>query len=231
MPTYNIIGDIHGQDSWKRLVDEDCINIFVGDYFDPYQDFTVEELERNFMEIVEYKRKHRKNTVLLYGNHDMDYLPGISERNNRYDEENAFWIQQLFTASEWLFHGVAFAICDGYLVTHAGVTKEWKETYLPGARSIRPANMAKAINSLWKKDKRPFTFDPNSNGFDYSGNDPRHSPLWVRPESLCLDNLYDGTSVKQIVGHTRVKEICEVAGVILVDCLDMTEKSYKVTCP
>ena len=74
MPTYNIIGDIHGQDSWKRLVDEDCINIFVGDYFDPYQDFTVEELERNFMEIVEYKRKHRKNTVLLYGNHVQSYV-------------------------------------------------------------------------------------------------------------------------------------------------------------
>ena len=151
------------------------------------------------MEIVEYKRKHRKNTVLLYSNHDMDYLPGISERNNRYDEENAFWIQ-------WLFHGVTYAIGDGYLVTHAGVTKKWKETHLPGARSIRPADMAKAINSLWKKDKRPFTFEPNSNGFDYSGNDPRHSPLWVRPETLCLNNLYDGTSVKQIVGHTRVKE-------------------------
>lgn len=52
------------------------------------------------MEIVEYKRKHRKNTVLLYGNHDIDYLPGISEYNSRYDKENAYWIQQLFTASK-----------------------------------------------------------------------------------------------------------------------------------
>ena len=38
--------------------------------------------------------------------------------------------------------------------------------------------------------------EPNSNWYDYSGNDPRHSPLWVRPESLCPNNLYDGTSVK-----------------------------------
>jgi hypothetical protein len=89
--------------------------------------------------------------------------------------------------------------------------------------------MAKAINSLWEKDKRPFTFAPNSNGYDHYGDDPHHSPLWVRPESLCLDNLYNGTSVKQIVGHTRVKEICEVAGVIIVDCLDRMEQSYKVT--
>ena len=89
--------------------------------------------------------------------------------------------------------------------------------------------MAKAINSLWEKDKRPFTFAPNSNGYDHYGDDPHHSPLWVRPESLCLDNLYNETSVKQIVGHTRVKEICEVAGVIIVDCLDRMEQSYKVT--
>jgi len=153
MPTHNIIGDIHGRDSWKRLVDEDCINVFVGDYFDPYLDLNIEDLERNFMEIVEYKRKHRKNTVLLYGNHDMDYLPDISEPNSRYDETNAKRIQRLFIDTEALFHGVAYAICDNYLVTHAGVTKEWKETYLPRVRSIRPANMAKAINSLWKKDK------------------------------------------------------------------------------
>jgi hypothetical protein len=45
-----------------------------------------------------------------------------------------------------------------------------------------------------------------------------------------MNNLYDGTSVKQIVGHTRVKEVCEVAGVILVDCLDSVEQSYRVTC-
>ncbi|MBQ5957793.1 MAG: metallophosphoesterase [Bacteroidales bacterium] len=161
MPTFNNIGDIHGQDSWKRLVDEGSINVFVGDYFDPYLDLNIEDLERNFMEVVEYKRKHRKNTVLLYGNHDMDFFPSISERNSRYDEVNAFWIQQLFTASEWLFHGVAYAIGDNYLVTHAGVTKEWKETYLSGTRSIHPANMAKAINSLWKKGKS-------------------HPPHWVR---------------------------------------------------
>ena len=33
---YNIIGDIHGRTSWKELVIEDGINIFVGDYFSPY---------------------------------------------------------------------------------------------------------------------------------------------------------------------------------------------------
>ena len=56
MPTYNIIGDIHGRTSWKDLVDETCINIFVGDYFDPYQPMTIFDLKRNFLAIVEYKK-------------------------------------------------------------------------------------------------------------------------------------------------------------------------------
>ena len=37
MTAYNIIGDIHARVCWKNLVQEDCVNIFVGDYFDPYE--------------------------------------------------------------------------------------------------------------------------------------------------------------------------------------------------
>lgn len=40
---YNIIGDIHGRTCWKDLVREDCVNIFVGDYFDPYDGIQFEE--------------------------------------------------------------------------------------------------------------------------------------------------------------------------------------------
>ena len=35
MATYNIIGDIHGRTCWKELVQDDFVNIFVGDYLDP----------------------------------------------------------------------------------------------------------------------------------------------------------------------------------------------------
>ena len=95
MPTYNIIGDIHGRDAWKRLVDESCINIFVGDYFDPYDNIHFMDLQFNFMEIIEYKKKHPENVVLLYGNHDYEYLPGIFEKSNRFDNKNAQTISWL----------------------------------------------------------------------------------------------------------------------------------------
>ena len=34
--TYNLIGDIHGRNAWRQLVRTDMINIFLGDYLDPY---------------------------------------------------------------------------------------------------------------------------------------------------------------------------------------------------
>lgn len=227
MPSYNIIGDIHGRDAWKRLVDENCINIFVGDYFDPYLDYPFEELERNFLEITEYKKEHKDQVVLLYGNHDMSYFPDTRDYTNRYDFVNAKRIRDLLDTTKELFHGVAYAIGDEYLVTHAGVTCLWKEKYLPDVDDINPTNMAEAINDLWNKTKTPFTFMPNhQDAMDHNGEDPHQSPLWVRPEALCSNNLYHDTNVKQIIGHTKVKIIKEVAGIIMVDCLDRVEQSF-----
>lgn len=231
MATYNIIGDIHGRDAWKRLVDEDCINIFVGDYFDPYDKIHFMDLQYNFMEIIEFKKKHPEKVVLLYGNHDYEYLPGVFEESNRFDNKNAQTISWLLMKTIDLFEGVAYAIGEDYLVSHAGITRDWKDTYLSKVDDIKPSRIAAAINDLWNKDKKSFSFSTNCYGNDWYGEDPRHSPIWVRPESLCLHNLYRGTDIKQIVGHTKVKEIAEVAGVILVDCLETVEQSYKVRWP
>lgn len=230
MKKYNIIGDIHGRESWRRLVDEDSINVFVGDYFDPYDEIPFIYLQYNFMEIIEFKKKHPDNVVLLYGNHDFEYLPGIYEKSNRYDSLNAQTISWLLMKTIDLFEGVAYAIGEDYLVTHAGVTSDWKNTYLPHVADIKPSNMALTINDLWSKDKNPFSFNANCFENDFCGENPHHSPIWVRPESLCLHNLYKGSSVIQIVGHTKTKEIAEVAGVVMVDCLDSVEQSYKVEC-
>ena len=231
MAFYNIIGDIHGRDAWKRLVDEDCINIFVGDYFDPYDKIHFMDLQYNFTEIIEYKKKHPENVVILYGNHDYEYLPGIFEKSNRFDNKNAQNISWLLMKTIDLFEGVAYAIGESYLVSHAGITRDWKNAYLPDVVDNKPSSIAAAINDLWNKDKKSFSFSANCYGMDCYGEDPHHSPIWVRPESLCLHNLYRGTSVIQIVGHTKMKEIAEVAGVVFVDCLDTVEQSYKVAYP
>lgn len=228
MPTYNIIGDIHGRRSWKALVDEDCINVFVGDYFDPYEWIPLPDLCDNFEEIIALKQRIPDKVVLLYGNHDYAYLPKVHERNSRYDGQNAKAIASLFVENQDLFHGVAYAIGEDYLVTHAGITKGWKNKYLPEMDDISPSKMGKTINQLWSLSKKAFGFHANADFMDFYGESPCHSPIWVRPHSLLTGNLYLGTDVVQIVGHTQYEDITESVNAIFVDCLGYVAKSKKI---
>ena len=228
MTTYNIIGEIHGRTSWKELVDEECINIFVGDYFDPYEDIPFPILERNFLEIIDYKKAHPDNVILLYGNHDYRYLPKIAELSSRYDSQNASRIRFLLEDSQPLFHGIAYAIGENYLVTHAGVSKPWQQKYLPDIDDIKPSKMEKAINKLWKLSKKAFGFRANAEDWDFYGESPCQSPIWIRPSTLCYYNLYEQHEAIQIVGHTQMGEITEIDDVVIVDCLGSVTDSKRI---
>ena len=223
---FNIIGDIHGRSCWRTLVREDCINIFVGDYFDPYEYVSQVERMANFQEILDYKRQHPE-TILLYGNHDLHYLIS-SEHYSRYEPRyaNDYW--RAFVQSESLFYGVAYPIADKALVTHAGVTKEWYEKYFGAYQSESLAEVAEKINNLWLQDKKAFTFDANTTEwYDCYGTSPTHSPLWIRPDVLVRHDLFAGTNIKQIVGHSQTGAgVTKDHNLICVDCLGTKEKSY-----
>lgn len=223
---YNIIGDIHGRTCWKKLIRKDYINIFVGDYFDPYEYIPQEERLSNFKDILDFKRQHPQ-TVLLYGNHDLHYLIS-DEHYSRYEScyANEYWLA--FIQSQSLFHGIAYPIADKALVTHAGVTKEWYKKYFGTYQSESPVEVAKKINTLWEQNKKAFTFDFNVTEWDDNyGTSPTHSPLWIRPDSLVEHNLFAGTDIKQIIGHTQtLGGIVKDHNIICVDCLASKEKSF-----
>lgn len=225
-PHFNIIGDIHGRTCWKDLVIDDCMNIFVGDYFDPYEDIPFEQLMKNFMDILSYRLIH-SNTILLYGNHDLHYLTS-KDRSSRYDAKNAKQIRELLEGSRPMFWGVAYGR-GKTLVTHAGVTKEWYEKEFGAYNGETPLEVARNINDLWFHNKTEFTFSPNASEFlDMSGESPTHSPLWVRPWTLAEHNLFAGTHYKQVFGHTQVDDTIIIDdSLICVDCLGTTVKSYK----
>ena len=223
---YNIIGDIHGRTCWKYLVREDCVNIFVGDYFDPYEYIRPEEQITNLQEILAYKRQYPQ-TVLLYGNHDLHYLLP-DEHYSRYDyfAANRYW--QMFRKADSLFDGIAYPIAETALVTHAGVTKEWYEKYIGPYRSEPLAEVAELINQLWRSDKTAFLFEPNATDWqDCYGTSPTHSPVWIRPWVLREHDLFAGTTVKQIFGHSQTEAgIMTDRNLVCVDCLGTKETSY-----
>lgn len=221
---YNIIGDIHGRTCWKELVKEDGVNIFVGDYFDPYEPMSPQQLLQNFAGIVAFAAEH-PGTVLLYGNHDLHYLSDC-DRSSRYDALNAATYRRLFGETKSLFHGVAYAIADRALVTHAGVTRPWYEKHIGSYEGESVAAVAEKINGLWNSSKQPFAFD-QSDPFDIYGEAPTQSPLWIRPESLAENNLFASTPYLQIFGHTQVSDLSLVdERLVCVDCLGTVAKSF-----
>lgn len=220
---YNVIGDIHGRTNWKELVKDECINIFTGDYFDPYERYTFEEMKNNFLDIVSYKHAHPQ-TILLLGNHDLHYIYGAE--STRYDRSHDKEIKELFTRYKYSFQ-LAFATRN-YLITHAGVTRDWVTRRFPELKSFTPRDLSKAINKIWNEERfEYFMFYYNSMRGDYYGTSPTQSCIWVRPETLISHNVFKTTQFKQVVGHTQYEEITEQGGIVFVDVLGSVNKSYQ----
>lgn len=226
---HNIIGDIHGLDCWKQVVREEAVNIFVGDYFDSKDGKSQEQIIANFEDIMAFKKAH-PDTILLYGNHDLNYLLDRDYKSRFSHPEYRDAYRRLFADNEALFYGVAYAIDDRTLVSHAGVTKEWYEKYIGTYHGESPRIVAQQINDLWQRDRVAFTFSNNVTlNPDVYGISPTHSPLWIRSWILPEHNLFADTPVMQIIGHTPKEDITLVADRILcVDCLLNTPKSLNI---
>ena len=126
---YRIIGDQHGRKNWHQLVepfDENTMYVFVGDYTDPYYGWelvTHEQMIEEIKAIFKFAEEHPDNVILLYGNHDLQYILGRAG-TNRYDYEHANEISRLMIENENLCHGVAYQVCEKYLITLTRVTIE-----------------------------------------------------------------------------------------------------------
>lgn len=224
---YNIIGDIHGRDCWKQLVDDSLVNVFVGDFFDPYScGVTFEDCKHNFMEIIAYKRQHPQNTVLLWGNHELHYLlqREIKERYSRFDYMNADAIEKLLEDNGCYFSDIAYSIGNEYLVTHAGVSRYWYKRWFGEYDGEAPDTVATEINNLWRLNRKAFSVQENGR-FPYDQDGMTQSPLWVRSWVLDRCNLFEGTIYRQVFGHTQCNSIKEHNGLINVDCLGKISKS------
>ena len=229
MKVLNIIGDIHGRSGWKDLVMPEAINVFLGDYFDPYDNIPKDDLVSNFEAIIQYK-KDNPQTVLLLGNHDYHYLFD-GEVYSRYSVQNKETFKSLLTKNLDLFQIAYYNEEHKVLCTHAGVTETWYMAYMhPEDKEIldSPQDIESNINNLFKSNPKAFGFDFNARDFfECYGDDITHGPLWVRPESLLYNNIFNKTKykVKQAVGHTQFSNIQDVKDISFCDCLGIVNKS------
>lgn len=212
------IGDIHGKNIWKKIVaqEKDADHfVFIGDYFDSF-DIPYKEQMDNFLEILDFKKESPDKVTLLIGNHDYQYIT-TTERYSGFQEAHSSEIENVITKA--IINGylkMAFQ-SDDWLFTHAGVTKEWigNQKYELGLGSWEDI-----INRIFYEDQSRFNFTP-STALDNVGDSITQPPIWVRPRALKSNNI-DG--VKQVVGHTRQKNIDISGDLIFIDCLDSVDE-------
>jgi hypothetical protein len=198
-----IIGDIHGRDCWKQIVIDEQPDrvIFIGDYFDSYDDYTAAEQMSNFEQIINFKlirESVQSEVIILIGNHDYHYMRGITEHYSGYQHGAAFAIQQLLYENRKHMQ-MAYGM-NGFLFSHAGVSSDWLQNHGYDNES----NLIDWINDMWKYKPNAFAFA----GRDPYGDSTISSPIWIRPKSLQKanrDTLRD--QFIQVVGHTQQNQI------------------------
>ena len=208
-----IIGDIHGHDSWKQIIqqEQDADRfVFVGDYFDSFGVPGLVQCQ-NFQDIIAFKESTNKSVILLIGNHDFHYFPEIGENGTSgYQARMAPTIQHLINTNR---HHLQMAYqFDDILVTHAGVSSEWLDDIV-GDWDVD--SLDATINDLFKFQPHKLEYRQykiinktqvmGASGF---GDETFQGPLWIRPRSLMKAN-YDTlrTQIRQVVGHTGQRQI------------------------
>lgn len=206
-----ILGDTHGRDDWKQilLLEKWDRVVFLGDYFDTHDKAVTGEVQiageaqiANFLDIVEYKKQNPETVTLLFGNHDYHYInPNgmCSGYNHLFAKQIAAVINNAIT-----FAALQMAHLEqGWLCTHAGVTKAWCDKY----------GIDATVDSLnhYALSADVFSFYPG----DYTGYGDHilQSPIWVRPGSL----FGSMATEKQIVGHTRQKQMVVIEDTLVLN--------------
>lgn len=214
------IGDIHGRDTWKKIVESENPDrvVFIGDYFDSF-DIGASEQQYNFKEIIEFKEKGECEVIMLVGNHDYHYYPG-GEQYSGYQYGPAPLIRQLLEENK--HHLQMCYLMDNILCSHAGIGYDWLVTQ--NGYSDEPID--EFVNDIWKYRPNNFMFY----GLDPYGDSKTQTPIWIRPLSLLRGNRDTFLKEKyiQIVGHTQVNMI-DMKGkatggkYYLIDALDIGE--------
>lgn len=204
-----IIPDLHGRTFWRKAVSghENERIVFLGDYLDPYQweEITPGDAYRELKAVIEFKKAHMDNVVLLLGNHDLGYLDSSvcecrrdiygAVRNKRLLEENLELFDIVYETS---------ASSRKVLFSHAGIRQEWVNLndWLFTDKSFNPGTLNTMLHD---PELRPNLMLTLSQVSQYRGGyDPVGSPVWADAREF-IDNDDFLPGYLHVFGHTRVK--------------------------
>ena len=212
-----IIPDIHGLNFWKEAVAgrEEGIIVFLGDYLDPYPDDfpdkTADEIWEqtwnNFNDIIEFKKKHPSNVVLLLGNHDLHYIYPKMDDSSRYDYERAAQIKEKFNENKDIFLLAYERTINGkrFIFSHAGIHKLWTADWF--GTSVTDKNVVDYMNNgfLTNDPSLPRALDQYST---YRGGwESYGSMVWADVREWWSEKPHPSSfGDVQVFGHTQLND-------------------------
>jgi hypothetical protein len=208
-----IIGDVHGLTYWKEAIQDNpgCRYLFLGDYLDPYKKIDTKALLLNLQEIMQLKKDHPDDVILLLGNHDLHYFVDESLPCTRFNIALALTISKIFLENYHLFQ---FAYQeDKCLFTHAGVAHKW---FVEDFKGDLTQNIAYQLNHPAPEQMEALF----QCGFYRGGSANSIGGIfWADIEEL-HEPLQGYT---QFVGHNRVPDILDHSHnggrIVFCDCL------------
>ena len=211
-----ILGDIHGRDIWKKIIQNELdfdLVIFVGDYFDSF-DIDIMTQMHNFRDIIAFRNENPGKVITLLGNHDFHYTSGCIGSYSGFDYSTFYNMKlELDTLIKEGVLLIAHQI-GNLLFTHAGVTKTWCDE-----NKIDTDDLVNSLNNHLIYKPTVFNFRSGKNRSAY-GDDITQGPLWVRPNSL----LDDGLDYIHVIGHTAGvsirTDIVDNRGYVNIDCIE-----------
>lgn len=216
------IGDVHGRDGWKTIIDRESdadLFIFLGDYVSTHRrDVTAEMQLNTLLDILSYKEENPERVVLLRGNHDMQHLGYYWAECCSFfrDVETEMSKPELkdryLRDTQWVY------VYKDIIFSHAGITGRWFQD--SGCERVDD------INNLPPSEL--FAFRPCKMS-DYYGISATQGPTWIRPQTLIEYALPGWTYV---VGHTTVKGVINLKDAIKKQYDDPTELGLDIDkCP
>ncbi|MDR1895196.1 MAG: metallophosphoesterase [Prevotellaceae bacterium] len=208
-----VLGDIHGLTCWRDIIKEhpDCRYVFLGDYLDPYEYMDNTALVDNLKKIIQLKKTHPDDVVLLLGNHDLHYFSADIVPSTRFNFAIAEDVSDLFLSHIRLFQ-YAFQE-DRCIFTHAGIAHQW---FINDFKGDSERNITDQLNNPTPKQIAALC----RCGYERGGAVGTVGGIfWADVEEL-HEPLQGYT---QIAGHNRVQDIVDHVNnngrIIFCDCL------------
>lgn len=203
-----VVGDVHNKPhilyQALTVADEHEVDkiIFIGDYFDDFND-TVDDVLETALSLNEVMKDPR--VIALIGNHELSYIE---------DQRCSGWSEGKRHVIESTLHKYKLSLSyqeGNWLFTHAGLTRKWMKyaerlnitmhNKLDPEYVMKESNETYAdwLNRFWEKYPGIYKSMGRERGGYGIG-----SPLWADIEELVRDNL---PGINQVVGHTPMDEV------------------------